>query len=109
MYKLHLVKPTTGQVLNSDGEFQLNGEELSYETCFKEFEEALSVKDFLLQQVVWGVVQIYDEVTRMEKLYSHEEIQRQYMTETELWNKYLSLPWYKKVFIAKPELKYVKT
>ena len=109
MYKVHLIKPTTGQVLNSNGELHLSGEELCYETSATNIEEALSVKDNLLQQVTWGVVQIYDEAAKEEAFYSNKEIERQYIAETEQWNKYLSLPWYKKVFVGTPELKYVKT
>lgn len=109
MLKVHLVKPTTGQVLNLDGELHLTGEKLSYETSFESYEEALMAKDNLLREVVWGVVSILDENTNKEALYSNKEIERQYIAETEKWNNYLSLSWYKKVFIGKPKLKYVKT
>ena len=109
MIKVHLVKPTTGQVLKSNGELRLTGEEFSYETSFESLEEALLAKDNLLREVVWGVVSILDEDTKQETLYSNKEIERQYIAETEQWSTYLSLPWYKKMFVGKPELKYVKT
>ena len=86
MYSLYLVKPTTGQVLNGNGELLSGSEALSYETSFSSYEEALTAKDALLKQVVWGVVQIYSEAEEKETFFFNEEFRLQYVEEAEAWN-----------------------
>jgi hypothetical protein len=109
MYRLHLVEPTTGKVLNSNGEYFDSRQVLDYTNTYKNLEEAIISKDELLRKVVWACVQIYDESTGEEKFYSNKEIEQQYIKEKQVLNEYLVLPWYKKLFVKKPLLKYVKT
>jgi hypothetical protein len=109
MYKLFLVKPTTGLILRSNGEMFRKGEELDYRDTFESLDEALKQKDKLLCIVEWGVVVIYDETNEEEKFFSNEEIVDNYVAEADKLNCYLALPWYKKLFVTKPVLKYVKT
>ena len=109
MYKLHLLKPNTGQVLNSDGEPYQRGQELHYKTTFSNLDDALKEKNSLLVTVEWGLVQIYDPNTQKNEFYSNEELSNQYISEVTKLGLYRALPWYKKVFVNKPELKYVKT
>ena len=51
MYTLHLVEPTTGIILNSDGGLWRKDQELNYQKTFECLEDVLAEKDKLLGAV----------------------------------------------------------
>lgn len=108
MYKLFLLKPTTGQIIHSCEEPYDTDKVFSYKVRFKTLEEALSAKDDLLKKVEWAVVQIYNSSSNEDTFYSNRDIEQQYISEITAMNKYRALPWYKKLIKKKPKLTYLK-
>ena len=108
MFKLYLIDPATGKILSSNGVLCCNDQELGYRCSFEFQDDALKEKDDLLNKVVWGIVQIYDEAIKNEMFYSNKNTEHQYLLEVAQRNHYLALPWYKRLFVSKPVLKYAK-
>ena len=72
MFTLYLIKPKTGQVLNLDGKLLNSREVLQYEHIFSKEEDALEMKDKLLEIAVCGLVLIYNDETKEENFYSNK-------------------------------------
>ena len=109
MFSLYLLRPTTGQIINSDGSPFQKRVDSGYKCAFSDFDEALREKDQLLRKLEWALVQITDSQTQEQTHFSNEEQLSAYIAETGLLNEYLALPWHGKIFTKKPDLRYVGT
>lgn len=108
MFKLYLIDPENGVIINLKGAYSKGGEDLGYLSLFDDFGVAVTEKDRILEIVVWACVQIVNLDTKEEHIFSNREIELEYLSERRQWATYLNLPWYKKLLASKPVLKYVK-
>lgn len=97
-----------GKILDSEGELWRQDVEIGYAQNFETLDAALKEKDRLLSKVSWGQVQIFDVTAEEKSIYVNKNVSEKYLAEQLLLNRYLALPWYRKIFTAKPVLKYLK-
>jgi hypothetical protein len=106
MYEILLINSEFGQVLNEEGNLHIRGQKY-FRPKLETLELAIKEKDRLLEKYIYAGVIItnLDTGEKSDEFYN-EELGPKFDEEKKEYRKWVSLPFYKRLFTKKPNFKY---
>ena len=106
MYTLFLVDPESGKILNLTGSFWDRKEPLDYQTDFDSLVSAKLVGENILMRNEYYMCSIFNHDTRDEEFICDQEKVDRYLESRREIRAYRGLPWFKRMFVSKPDNEY---
>ncbi|VAW81931.1 hypothetical protein MNBD_GAMMA12-1952 [hydrothermal vent metagenome] len=106
MYEIRLVNAEFGQLLNEDGDIQLEGEK-EFHPEYDSLDSALQEKDNLINKYIYSCVIIKNKDTgEVTGSYCSENLGSKFLKEKQEYYKWIHMPIYKRLFNKNPKFTY---